>query len=529
MQARRGAPFSRLVASLVLLLGSIVVTADIAGADVRASYHQGEIVPSGDTKGLLIADVVGDDSADLVINEWRGPSSVEGLLTTTQNEDNGLLVFEGHGDGTFSDDPLWLPVGDFLWDIVAADLNLDGRLDLAVTASPGTKVVIFLKNETGGFDRSPVEPTIPHESVGDLVPYDIDNDGDVDLVLQTSRSAYVLRNAGKAVFTTEHVAIDTSGAVKSVFPPGMGALAVSDFNGDAIGDIAVSSQSRIKIVYGLPGAVYPTEADEVLDLGGGTGYLFAPDFDADGYSDLVAVGLDASGSTDSWRVLSLRSLGNRGGFELVGEPIEVAASSLWDVALGDLDGDGDEDIVTTGVQGHDPVSILLADGTGSFIRPEVSRVPTNGSLYLAVGDVNGDRSADVVVAPQGAVLPFLAIPRLAVDLWEVDFGAVALGTTSQSPTITISNDGLAPLHAAVSIAGDDRNDFRLTIDTCTGTPVGPGSSCDVQIVFDPTATGARSAVLEITDGEPRPYSFPLSGCGTRHLNARGLCRQTMTE
>ena len=69
---------------------------------------------------------------------------------------------------------------------------------------------------------------------------------------------------------------------------------------------------------------------------------------------------------------------------------------LYNIAVGDLDGDGTNDLVATN-QGYalEDVCLLLNDGTGLF--QEVSRLSTGTSVVaLAVGDLDANAFLDVV-------------------------------------------------------------------------------------------------------------------------------------
>ncbi len=64
-------------------------------------------------------------------------------------------------------------------------------------------------------------------------------------------------------------------------------------------------------------------------------------------------------------------------------------------ALGDLNEDGNLDIVATSAETYDSISVLLGDGDGTF--GTVSEFASDSpSPYLALGDVNDDRFLDVV-------------------------------------------------------------------------------------------------------------------------------------
>ena len=96
----------------------------------------------------------------------------------------------------------------------------------------------------------------------------------------------------------------------------------------------------------------------------------------------------------------------------------------------------------------------------------------------------------------------------------LNFGDVATGTTSPARVVTLTNVGTTSLTiTSIAIAGANVGDFAQT-HTC-GTSLAPAASCTISITFKPTATGARSAAVSITDNAAgSPQSLPLRGVGT---------------
>jgi Concanavalin A-like lectin/glucanases superfamily/Abnormal spindle-like microcephaly-assoc'd, ASPM-SPD-2-Hydin len=95
------------------------------------------------------------------------------------------------------------------------------------------------------------------------------------------------------------------------------------------------------------------------------------------------------------------------------------------------------------------------------------------------------------------------------------FGSHAVGTTSHPQTETTKNVATTVVKfASPVIAGADPSDFIITANTC-GTSLAPGASCTISLEFKPTATGTRSAILEINDnGGDSPQKVVLVGSGT---------------
>jgi len=90
------------------------------------------------------------------------------------------------------------------------------------------------------------------------------------------------------------------------------------------------------------------------------------------------------------------------------------------------------------------------------------------------------------------------------------------GTTSPPLTLTLSNQGTAPLAvSSVAITGTNASEFSLTGNSCpTGNALPPGADCAVSVTMTPLAQGLRTATLAFTDsGLGSPQVISLSGMG----------------
>jgi hypothetical protein len=89
-------------------------------------------------------------------------------------------------------------------------------------------------------------------------------------------------------------------------------------------------------------------------------------------------------------------------------------------------------------------------------------------------------------------------PVAAVSPTTQAFGNQNVNTTSAARTVTLSNTGTAPLTiASIAIGGTNPGDYAQT-NTCAAT-VAAGANCVISVRFTPTAAGARSASLVVTD------------------------------
>ena len=94
------------------------------------------------------------------------------------------------------------------------------------------------------------------------------------------------------------------------------------------------------------------------------------------------------------------------------------------------------------------------------------------------------------------------------------FAARDEGTTSIPQTITITNAGDAALViSGTTFSGANAGDFSIQGNTC-GSNVASGANCSISVSFDPTASGSRSAILQIiSNASTSPDTVQLSGIG----------------
>jgi Cep192 domain 4 len=96
----------------------------------------------------------------------------------------------------------------------------------------------------------------------------------------------------------------------------------------------------------------------------------------------------------------------------------------------------------------------------------------------------------------------------------ISFGSQPVGSTSGVQMVSLSNTGTAALTiSSIAITGTNSADFSQT-NTC-GASVAAGANCSISVTFKPTATGSRTASVNITDNASgSPQTISLTGAGT---------------
>jgi len=131
----------------------------------------------------------------------------------------------------------------------------------------------------------------------------------------------------------------------------------------------------------------------------------------------------------------------------------------------------------------------------------------------------GTRNATLNVAGQQVSLTGNGTnPNANVSPGNITFGNQPLHVISQTQTITLQNAGTSPLtYSSTGVGGANPGDFSVSDADCAATvTIAPNGSCTVTVAFNPTATGARSAVININDDDPQngTQSVNVSGTGT---------------
>jgi hypothetical protein len=109
----------------------------------------------------------------------------------------------------------------------------------------------------------------------------------------------------------------------------------------------------------------------------------------------------------------------------------------------------------------------------------------------------------------------MAAPAVTLQPSSLTFPSEPTGQASPPQTVSVANTGTASLFVnGLSHTGTAATDFTVTQDMCSGVTVAAGASCTLTITFTPTADGARTASLGVTDNAPAsPQVIGLTGTG----------------
>jgi hypothetical protein len=116
-------------------------------------------------------------------------------------------------------------------------------------------------------------------------------------------------------------------------------------------------------------------------------------------------------------------------------------------------------------------------------------------------------------SPQTVPLTGLGIPQVVLLPTSLTFAAQKVGTQSAAEIVILTNNLPSTLTVSgITFTGADPGDFSET-NTC-GAQVPANGVCTISVRFKPTATGARTATLEVSDSANNsPQTVSLRGTG----------------
>jgi len=500
-------------------LGSGTLESDPPIATPRFTRY----LAAGDVTGDGLADIITLNNTDDVMTVWRNQGNAvlapgvdfpvaerpEHAALADLDEDGDLDVAIANrdaevvslalnlGDGSFVAGP-GLTVQGRPTRLIAGDVDNDGDFDLIPVVS--FKVQLLRNLEGGEFGE--IESLLPDPIRA--LRAGVFRDGDtLDLAVLDGdgRGVSFFSGLGNGTFTSAATLRVAAVAIES-----------GDLDGDGDPDVALinNNPSAVAVLWNREPTAVVLE-DTRYNVGKGLHGLTSADFDGDEDLDIITV--DGGGANVSFlfnrgdgnfedpitlpgeaachpfyitntdvnhdgnpdviiadRACNLiRVRRNLGDARFDENTVSVSAAP-WSVTPGDLNGDGNVDLVSTSPSGT--VQVLVGDSIGEFTA-ETTYEAGNGATYTAVADLDADGDLDLTIAIQGAGrLSILANPGSGVFDERVDIPVLG------APTFVTAAD----------------LDGNGTVDLISGS----GGTLDVKVFLN--LGGGTFA---------RPTSFPL--------------------
>ena len=156
------------------------------------------------------------------------------------------------------------------------------------------------------------------------------------------------------------------------------------------------------------------------------------------------------------------------------------------------------------------LTVTPVSGVGSAPLTYIAAVNATATARIASVTIDGQVLTITQAAGSGAA-------QLNLSSSTVSFGTDEVGVSTTGHTVLVSNTGGTNLTLGrISITGTAQADFADTGTCYAALVLTPGASCFLQVTFDPTAAGTRSAALNIGSA-----SVALSGAGEQGASSDG--------
>ena len=273
----------------------------------------------------------------------------------------------------------------YVTSVVSNDIDNDGDLDVLLAS---TNNIVWYKNLDGQGDFGDLQIiTTEASNPKSIFSDDINGDGKIDVLLASSNNIAWYENLdGQGNFGTEQIISFNVNVPRSVY--------AADIDGDGDVDVLSASSSDDKVAWyeNLDGLGNFGEQQIIYNYADGASSVYAADIDSDGDMDVISV------SSNDGKIAWYENLDGLGNFSTqIVINTNNNANYYTSVYVEDIDNDGDMDVIS-----HSSMNSIAwnenLDGFGNFNSEQIisSEISELSSVY--VSDVNGDDNIDILSA-----------------------------------------------------------------------------------------------------------------------------------
>lgn len=301
----------------------------------------------------------------------------------------------------FTDNSNNLPVSRTAdcFDSKAVDIDNDGDLDLVLAIISGTNLV-YVNDGNGNFsDESATRIPVVTDGISEHVATgDFNNDGNVDIVIanvvnnNSADNEYYL-NDGNGVFSAAPTPLPNDGLSSFV--------TANDFDGDGDLDLFFANFGQKNMLINDGNGVFTDESSNRLPSNNGlTEDSIVTDLNGDNALDII-LSLRGTGISEGEQNLVWINDGNGNFTDDTSARLPQLINSTFDAVLGDINNDGFDDLVlgnaTVAVDGFPLLdNLLVNDGNGVFSDATANQWPqTQRSNTFGVTLIDLDRDGDL--------------------------------------------------------------------------------------------------------------------------------------
>jgi hypothetical protein len=405
-------------------------------------------VDFGPGKSVTIADIDGDGKSDLIVANSSG-----GVVSVFRNISTAGII----NSGSFAP-KVDFAVGSWPFGVITADIDGDGKLDIAVANQGGNSISVLRNTSTAGnLSFAPKVDFSTGRNPWLLAVGDINGDGKSDIVNTNYDTSTV------SVLKNQSSVGNISFAARQDYFVGNNptGVAVRDFNEDGQPDLAVvvSSLNVVSIFknVSLPDTIL-FEPKQDFSTGTNPQNIAVGDLQDDDKPDLAVPNVGGT----SISILKNTSLSGTISFDR--QDISVGVNPK-NVQIADINGDAKPDLVFAG--SDNTVSVLKNTGSGGNLSfaPRVSYATNNNPWLAAIGDLDGDGKSDISVANGGS--NNISVLRNKIVLTFVN---VTIQTNLNGPPFRVDDTTYTNTHSFSWLSGSRHT---ISADTMYQLPSSP--------------------------------------------------------